>query len=138
MTNRSDDSGTRKREALLRLADAHAADVFAATRAEIMEDAVSQGVDPKVVGRRMRDMFDKAELEVGKAALSRARAAVDRRARAVAGNGKRMAGSVAANDAGMLTLAARGLTDMSERDRKTVQEDYDEIAELLAEADRKP
>lgn len=137
MTNRSDDAD-RKRQALLRLADAHAADVFASSRAEILEDAVSQAIDPKAVGRRMRDMLDRAEMEVGKAALAHARAAVESRTRVVdrAGKGKLRPG--AANDTGILTLAARGLTEMSERDRNTMQQDFDEIEELLSEKERQP
>lgn len=133
-------SKATKQQALLKLADAHAEDVLAAPKSEILEDAVAMGMDVQVNAQRMRDMLARAELKVGKAAMATAQAAIRSRAGTAAnlrpGNPGR--GAPAANDAYVLTLAARNGSEQSERDKATTQDDIDELDALISRRDDKP
>jgi hypothetical protein len=137
MTNQPDKN--EKRDALLRIADAHSADVLAAPRNEIVEDAAAMSMDLKANAQSMRDILTRAELQVGKKAMAAAQAAI-RSPSPVTVSPRRMARqtSAAANDAHVLTLAARNGSEQSDRDKITIQEDMDELDALIAQRDDEP
>lgn len=128
-----------KRQALLNLADAHAEEVLAASKSDIIEDASAAGLDMMANARRMRDMLAQVETKVGKAAIATAREALhSRTGTAVARRPGTTGRGAAMSDATALTLAARNESEQSDRDKATVQDDIDELDALLAERERNP
>ena len=128
-----------KRQALLKLADAHAEEVLAASKSEILDDAAATGMNPEANAQRMRDMLAQVELKVGKAAMTAAQAAIRSRAGKAAPPTPRHAGRGApSNDAHVMTLAARNGSEQSERDKATIQDDMDELDALIAQREEKP
>lgn len=128
-----------KRQALLKLADAHAEEVLDASKSEVLDDAAAMGMDAKANARLMQDMLAQVELRVGKAAMATAQAAIRSRAGTAAPLRLRHAGrGTPSNDAHALTLAARNGSEQSERDKATVQDDMDELDALIAQREQKP
>ena len=117
----------RPEENLARLIDIHVEDLLKASDEEILADARELGTDLQAERRRHLDVLERATVEVGKVRMAGARAALDAR-RSGASQDRTGSGRADAPDARAITLAARNGTEQSDRDRKTVQEDLDELA----------
>ena len=127
-----------KQLALLKLAAAHAEDVLAAAKSDILEDAAAMGMDVKGNAQRMRDMLVRAEVKVGKATMASAQAAIRSRAGAAASPKPRNPGRRTPSNDYVLTMAARNGSEQSERDKATIQDDIDELDALIAQREEKP
>lgn len=128
-----------KRQALLKLADAHAQEVLAASKSDIIADAAAVGMDMAANAQRMRDMLAQAELKVGKAAMMLAKTALrSRTGTAVPGRPGMPGRGTPSNDVHALTLAARNGSEQSDRDKATIQDDLDELDALIAQREQKP
>jgi len=137
MSKRPEDEAEERLEALLRLADAHAADVLKASRAEIVENAAAAGINLAANARKMRERFEQTEIQVGRAAMDAARAAMRSRTRPTNGQGRpgllgRATGRPA-DSAQRLTLAARNGKEQSERDQASILDDLDEIDAIVGD-----
>jgi hypothetical protein len=129
------------KEALVRLSDILAEDVLGASDTEIVAEAVERGRDPAEDARAGRTLFERVALDVAKAKMAEAKAAV------AATRGSRRAQPqlspdearqtfeqiVAANDAELsrkLTMAARKGEGQSERDIAGIVEDLADLGAL--------
>ena len=114
-------------KALAKLIDLHVEDLLGASDEEMLDDARELGTDLEAERRRHADLLERAMMKVGQRRMAGARAALDAR-RGETARGRAGSGRLGGVDARALTLAARNGTEQSERDRKTVQEDLDDLA----------
>ena len=114
----------RARKAFDNLIEAHVRDLLAASPKELAEDARAIGLDPEDEARRALDAFKRAQAEVGRRKMQAAKVELAAYRATPVRSGSR---SSSAADARKLTMAARNGTGQSERDRKTVQDDLDEL-----------
>lgn len=110
-----------------RLIDLHVQDLLNATPEELLEDARALGVDMQAERKRHLDILERATMEVGRARMAGARAALDAQ-RSDAGRLRAAPARPGVPDARVVTLAARNGTEQSDRDRSTVQDDLDELS----------
>ena len=117
---------TDARDALTRLLHVHVEDVSKGPPDEVLSEALEGGVDLVAQKARVMDLLRFAEGKVGRARMDAARAAVAARRHnpMVAGTAR----AVVADRTRELTLAARNGTSQSERDKETLQNDLDELA----------
>lgn len=124
------DRPTKEEMELERLQDALIHDVLSASDEEILSDAREDGLDPAAVSVEMLSLLDAAELKVGKAKMTAAKAGATAARRGAGGsidaNVRRLS---AANDteARRLTMAARNGSEQSERDLRGIAEDLAEL-----------
>ena len=127
----------KERNALDRLADALVDDILNASDEEVLAEAEEDGIDPAKLAGHLREVFERAATEVGKAKLAAARrgAANVRRsgARVVRidpADARRRYDAMIAQDPKLtekLTLAARKDEGQSERDIDSAIEDLAEL-----------
>jgi hypothetical protein len=116
-------------EALTRLLDVHVEDISVGPPDEVLSEALEGGVDLIAQKARVMDLLRLAEGKVGRARMDSARAAVEaRRLNPVAVGTTR---AMVADQTRELTLAARNGTSQSERDKETLQDDLDELANFV-------
>ncbi len=135
----------KERNALDRLADGLADDILNASDEEILAEAKEDGIDPAEIADHLREIFERAVTEAGKAKLAAARRGVAEargsRARVIRidrADARDSYDAMIAQDPKLtkkLTLAARKGEGQSERDIDSAVEDLAELGAFDEEDD---